>query len=243
MYGATILSDKLLILIGLASFILVLLSIWYVDENMLFRIDVIISVSLGFVALWITLFFVNREHTRRIKENYFHKQEFIHKLRAMYILLSQVINNLCESPKEKISGSVEVINTSIKEIHLLEYWHLRDQFDAPNIYKHLNAEMEGNISDLLDMDNFFNDYISTNTLSLQTHAWLHSGIQSFQKILDLKEFQLNGKRIGMGDRTYELLGKLVNTKVMDAYENQFESIATRQSSCAIKYPCSNVRQL
>lgn len=217
--GSVILSDKLLVLTGIASYILILLPTWYIGGNELFTIDAMISISMGILALLITFFFVNQERTRKIKEHCFYRRELIYTLRGLSILLRHVKENLREISDEKANLSAEVINGSIKEIHLSEYWRMRAQFGTYSMYVHLDIEHKNIIWSLLPMDNFFNHYIRENKLSLQIHSWFHKGISPFQDILDLDELQLNGKRIGMGDRVYDLLGELVDTKVLDAFEN------------------------
>lgn len=227
-YGSAILSDKLLVLTGIASYILVLLSTWQIGGNELFKIDAMISISLGILALLITFFFVNQEHTRKIKGQHVYKKELVYTLRGLYLLLEQVKENLREIPEEKTSWSVGVIQESIKEIHLLAYWRLRDQFNAHSMYIHLDVESKDHTSLLLPMDNFFDSYICKNKLRLQDHSYFHRGIQIFQEILDFDKFQLNGKRIGMGDRVHELLGELVDTKVLDAWKNLVSMHSTKK---------------
>ena len=226
--GSVILSNKLLVLIGMVSYFFVLLSALPIGGSELFKIDAVISISLGILALLITFFFVNQERTRKIKGHYFYKRELIHTLRGLYILLEQVKKNLCEIPDEKTGYSVKVIKESIKEIHFLEYWRMRSQFGTYSMYVHLDIEDKDILESLLPMDNFFSFYIRNNELNPQYYTWFHMGIQFFQEILDFDEFQLNGKRIDRGNRVHDLLGELVDTKVLNADKNRHSVHSTKK---------------
>ena len=216
-YGPVILSDRLLVLTGIVP-ILVLPYIWQTGGNELFKIDAMISIFLGFLALLITFFFVNQERTRKIKEHHMYKLKLIFMLREMHFLLERVKENLREIPEEKTSCSVEVIKESIKEIHFLEYLSMKNQLSAYNMYTHLDDEDSNLDWDLVYMGNFFISYITKNKLTLYDYWRFYVGIQNFQKILELDAFQSNERIRFLRNDIHEFLGKLMDTKVLDAYK-------------------------
>ena len=218
-YGPVILSDRLLVLTGIVP-ILVLPYIWQTGGNELFKIDAMISIFLGFLALLITFFFVNQERTRKIKEHHMYKLKLIFMLREMYFLLERVKENLRKIPEEKTGYSVEVIKESIKEIHFLEYLSMKNQLSAYNMYTHLDDEDSNLDWKLVPMGNFFAAYITENKLTQHDHMRFYMGIRDFREILDLDKFQSNKRIIFLRNSIHKLLGELVDTKALDAYEDE-----------------------
>ncbi len=100
-YGSTVITDTSIILAGVVSFIVTLVIVWDIGGNELLTINVVISLFLGFLAFFTTLFFINRGRVLEIKETYYQMPGFGHAFRLMAILLRNVKENLDNASKKK----------------------------------------------------------------------------------------------------------------------------------------------
>ena len=101
--------------------------IWQIGEDV-FDIDNIISILLGFVAIFLTLFFVNRDRTRKIKTEYFTVYHLGFVLRNMAISLREIKVEI-DKTKEKCDDddTVKINNRLNKLLHHIRYLHHQDQ--------------------------------------------------------------------------------------------------------------------
>lgn len=121
-YKVTLITNVGFTLISTVSFLSVLFILWQIGGD-IFDAGDISSIFLGFVAVLLTLFFVNLDRARKIKAEYSAAHELGIILRNMAISLRDIIDQVKEKPDEV----TKINNTSERSIHHMRYLHYQDR--------------------------------------------------------------------------------------------------------------------
>ena len=124
-YEVTLITNVGFTLISIASFMSVLLIIWQIGGD-LFNMSDISAIFLGFVAILLTLFFVNLDHARRIKAECLAARNLGLVLKNIAVLLREIKEKM-DKVEEEHGETTKTNNILEKLLHHGTYLHQHDQ--------------------------------------------------------------------------------------------------------------------